>query len=349
MNPDFQQIFKRNVQPPGGLAFLHISPPLPGIIEYRPGIGVGVPFPGILLEKIDGLSLIPCLALEMLHGNPNQIQIAYRKIVRPELSGKLCHFTAVPGSRQKLHPPVQPGHLDHQVSGLKRGFPFQVSVVGVGQGTEVSLEPGQLRIVADDGQPFQVVQHVRRDPGQPGAQKLLQEFPHLSGYCLDFRQVVGRRFRSLPQQGFPGDDSGLQLAPEDGRCLVLAQFLFVAGTGGVLQRRQKLYHVLLSRKADGDYRGILYLGADVGRHLVHEGLKLPVSEGFLQFGKGVGFYFYSDCGLCFYLRGCFVIGFLFYLRGRFAIGVLFYLRGRFVIGFFLSLRNRLLRLLGICP
>ena len=303
--PDLQKILEGNVQSPGS-ACLPVPPgPLlfGFVIEHGPCVGIGVPLFRLLFQEIDCLPLVSRLAPEMLHGYPDQVKVPHREITGPEFSRQLSHcllprdlaFHLPRCLPQELYPPIEPCQLLHQVFRAESRLSGKVSAVGIRQRPEISLEPGEPGIVADDGKPLQVVRHVGGHPGQPGAQKLLQEALHLPGRVPHFLQVVNRRVRRLRPEGLSGQYASLHLAPEDGGGLVPAQLLFMAGAGGIFQRGQELHCHPLFRQVDSDHRGLLYHRADAACGLVDESLEIAAAQGLLELIEGVGVYLFP-CG-----------------------------------------------------
>ena len=202
----------------------------------------------MFLQKINGFPLISVPALKMLHGNPDQIQISHRKIVRPELPCQSGHPGRILRLQQHFHPPVKPRYLLRQVLRFKSGFPCKIPVIGIGKGAEIALKLRQPLVMADDGKALQIIQHIRRGPGKPCGKKLLQKHLHLSGRFLHPRHIIFLGLHNLPKQHFLCKDAGFQLTPEYGRGLMYAHFLFMAAAGRIFQGRQQLYRMLLPRQ-----------------------------------------------------------------------------------------------------
>ncbi len=74
-----------------------------------------------------------------------------------------------------------------------------------------------------------------------------------------------------------------------------AQFLFMAGAGGIFQGGQELHCHPLFRQVDGDHRGLLYHRADAACGLVDESLEIAAAQGLLELIEGVGVYLFP-CG-----------------------------------------------------
>ncbi len=304
MNPDLQQILKGKIKPPGCLPLFRVSPSFPRIIKYGPGVGVGIPLFRIFLQKIDSLSLVPGLTLKMLHSNADQVQIPHRNIIRPEFACKPGHPACILRLQQHFHPPVQPRHLLHKVFRLKSRLPCKISVIRIGKRAEIALEPGQAFIMADDGKPLQVIQHIRRSPGKPCGKQFLQKYLHLPRGFLHMRHVIFLGFHNLSKQRLLRHGACLQLAPKDGGRLMYTQFLLMAAAGGIFQRRQQLYRMVPPGQLYRDHRGRSDLRTDPGSHLIYESLKLPDSQRLFQFFKRVSAYFFPDWR--FFRRTCFI-------------------------------------------